>query len=226
MTIKISASSIKDYLVCSQRNYYRINYSGEGVQSKELLLGSLIHKVIEEFWDKQDKGLALVRELSVQYPIVDAKKFKKCVDNFYIHFSGLLESTDEIEKEFTIKHTKDVSIVGRMDRISDGTIFDWKSTERPPNDVEDDLQFILYYDAYKEIYKKTPSVFYASLMTGDLIRFKYNTKYADILYKKIIPEMVSDIKSGNFYRKGILAYGACTRCVFKTLCYKELGEEK
>jgi hypothetical protein len=197
--------------------------SGESIATKEMLLGNLIHQVIEKCWDNYDAGMVLLGLLENQYE-VDNKKFHKCINTFYDKFANLLEPTDEIEKVFDIDEDAYI-LTGKMDRISGTVIYDWKSTTNPPENIDNDIQFIIYHDAYKKLYSKTPTLFYASLVTGELIKFNYNNKYANILYYDIILNMLDSIHMGKYHREGLFGYKVCNRCTFKDICFRELGEE-
>lgn len=224
--IYLSASSIKDFIACEMKYDFRRLKFEESAKTEPLVIGSLVHEAIEKHWDNHDRAEQYVKNQFKLYNLTSKGKSKVliCLDNFFFNFSHLLSKEDEIEKFFKIKYSKDVIITGKIDRIISGHfVFDWKTTTKPPRDISNDAQFILYYNAYKELYKVFPSsVFYASLTTGKLIKYEENKLFTDKLYNEVIPKMIKTIRENSFVHTGLFGYNICNNCVFKDYCYAHL----
>ncbi len=224
--IYLSASSISDFLACSQRYKFRIfdssladRTSGDTSQS----IGSAVHKIIEKAWKKYDKKL--VSEVLTEFNISkDSAKEKVniCLNNFYSTISPMLSQKDLREYSFKIKYSSDIYIVGRVDLITeDGIVFDWKTGFEIPETINNNIQFILYHWAYKKLYNKLPKdVYYVSLTKNKLVRFSVDKFYYTELIDNIIPKISTSVKESNFYKEGIFK-GICGKCAFQKVCIKE-----
>ena len=114
-----------------------------------------------------------------------------------------------------------VFLVGKIDRISGGNIFDWKTARRPPSRLDTDVQFILYHFAYKTLFGKEPTgIYYGALSTGELVKYNHNEKYEELLLKSLLPKMIFDISQQNFQRDGLFKK-SCYRCNYKKDCLKD-----
>ena len=127
--IHISASLLKDYLECPLKAHWRSTYQVEIVETPYMVVGSLVHNIIEDFWNDKEQALFMAKEActmkGIQEPFLT--KVKDCVDNFFEHFAPLLSAEDKIEYRFKLPFGK-AFIVGKIDRItSTGIIIDWKT---------------------------------------------------------------------------------------------------
>ena len=61
MSIYLSASSIADFIKCSKMVEYRIKKPFPEVKSREMILGTIMHSVIEKGWEDRDKALELLQ---------------------------------------------------------------------------------------------------------------------------------------------------------------------
>lgn len=226
MPFHISASSIKDFVTCERRHYFRLNYSGEQEQNADMAAGSVVHNAIERFWDDERQAREYMSDSLASQKLgpTHASKVKKSIDNFFFYFQFLLSPEDLIEQEFRVPYSKGVDIVGKYDRIlKDGTLIDWKTSARPPEDISNDPQFIIYYESYRKLYGSHPTnVLYVALVTGKVVRYVPNPEYTGLLYNQVIPEMIKKIKRNEYHYTGLFRYKACEYCAFKTLCQKEL----
>jgi len=176
--IRLSASLIKDYLSCRKKGFYRINHPEQAIKTDDMIIGEIVHKVIEEDWNK-DMLFALehAQKIKEGYNIVDPdpkrlNRLNRCIKNFFINFKYLIRNDDEIEKFFRVPFLEDIAIMtGKMDRVTkDVIIIDWKTGGTFPKSIDNDIQFIIYYISYKQIYKEYPKkVFFVSLDKGKLI---------------------------------------------------------
>lgn len=224
MSIYISYSSLQDYLTCKKKLDFRLNYEGRSPQTPEMIMGDIVHKAVEDYWNDYDRAIRYITE-SVRTSIgsKDALTFCiNCFDNFQNNFLSILSDTDRSELSFKVPISKDVFVVGRMDRVTSSSIIDWKTSRHPPKSVDDHIQFILYHWAYTKMYGKPPAgVYYAALVSGRLIKYNYNKVKEDLLMKEVIPEMIRDIKTKNYVPDGIFKR-ACFNCVYNSVCLKEL----
>ena len=212
--INISASLVKDYIACSKKVSFRRAKPETAIQTPDMLAGTIVHRLIEDNIDNYEKYID-----ETNLDAGKKQKIKICMSNYHLNYRMLTSPTDGIEKFFKYPFSKGVNIVGKIDRIlSDGVVIDWKSGI-PPNSIDNDIQFLMYYEAYKHMYSKEPhSVFGIFLLKNKMLRYNHNPFFKDTVYNEIIPSIVSAIKSGDFYREGIFK-NICHNCSYKDVCY-------
>ena len=109
MKLRLSASSIKDYLECPKRFWYRTNQRDKSKVSGHVVFGSIVHEAIEEFDDaKSAIDWAVVEwatrmtpefefaEMTVPKP---PKSFTKQLGNYYTKIVPELPDKEPFEKE-------------------------------------------------------------------------------------------------------------------------------
>lgn len=224
--IKLSASSIKDFLSCPMKMHYRMTYSGQSIMSEEMIAGLIVHEIVEKYWDNKDKAFREVYTLINKYNLDSENmegRIKICLSNFFRDFVLVLSEKDSIEQNFKVNY-KGNNIVGRFDRVTkDGIIIDWKTSPKD-NDrfLSSDIQFIIYKKAYELLYKKEPkSIWYVSLLKNKIFPFVNDTSYTREFWDVIYPETVSKINKKEFTRRGLFT-GACHYCSYGVQCFKEL----
>lgn len=220
MAIHVSASALKDYISCSQKVYYRIFETGEAVQSREMLMGTITHKVLEKEWNNKANAASLIYKLCKENNLDTTAigSILHFVQTYFERFSVMIKDDDKIEKRFKVKLYDDVYLVGVFDRVTRGTIIDWKTTAKPPKRIDNDVQFILYDLAYNLIYKKPAEGLYlAALSDGSLVRYSESKLHSETLINSLIPEFVETIRKKSFKREGLFT-GACYRCPYKLQC--------
>lgn len=223
MAIHVSASSLNDFISCQQKTYYRLFEAGEAVPSREMIMGTIAHKVLEKHWDDKDKAFKLARQLSKQESLdpISTNTVESFVGTYFDRFAVMVREGDKIEKRFKVKLHDDVYLVGVFDRVSLGTIIDWKTNANPPKRIDNSVQFILYDLAYSLIYgKKAEGLYLAALKDGSLVRYTESRQHANVLTTQLIPQFVEAVRSKTFVKNGLFN-GACYRCPFKIPC---LGE--
>lgn len=223
--IYLSASSIKDFLSCERKYWYRRFASDRAETSEAATRGTAVHKAIEKYWNNSSKGYRYLHALPND---IDTVKATQALDTFYNRFQHLLNKNDLIENKFQINYSKGVRIIGVFDRVSEnGVIYDWKTNKRLPKDLDNDPQFILYHHAYSVLNQRFPaSIYFASLTYGRLVKFKYNNIKRDILLHQIIPDMLEHIKEKKFNPTGLYGYTTCNYCFYKEHCHSTLGLEE
>jgi hypothetical protein len=186
-----------------------------------MVIGEVVHKAIELHWDNMHLAREYVALELTNRMLVDKESIgfaDNCLANYFQTFKPFLADGDKIEIKFKIPFTPGVFIVGKIDRISNGNVFDWKTARSPATTISHSIQFILYNWAYKKLYNAEPSgVYYAALTTGKLIKFSYDAKAENILLAGLIPSAIRDIKSGNYLRNGVFRK-ACYRCSYSETC--------
>lgn len=227
MAIHVSASSLADYISCSQKVYYRIFKTEEGVEevpSREMLMGSITHKVLEKAWQNEEIALNLGKSLCDKEGIdaVGKSSVEHFIHTFFQVFGRMVNDGDMIEKRFKVKLYDDVYLVGVFDRITRGTVIDWKTNAKPPKNIDGNIQFILYDLAYNILYnKKAEGLYLAALKDGSLVRYKESKQHSEVLIHQVIPDFVEAVRKKSFVKTGLFN-GACYRCPYKIVC---LGEK-
>ncbi len=226
--ITVSASSIKDYLVCEAKIKYKFELPRDAIlaTTKEMAMGKLIHFVLEKEWRDKDKGLLLVYDLLETYGLLDTdyNEIAHYLNVFHTNFVQLCSEKDKIEYKFKIAFREDTYVVGKMDRIigDNSSIIDWKTSRYPPYTINDDIQFLIYYWAYKELFGRYPAnVYYGALIDGSLKTLKPNINYLETIFNEIIPRMVKDIKTGNYTHDGLFKYNVCKKCQYLLYCARK-----
>lgn len=217
--MNLSASGIKDFLKCSRSYQYRMEIPDEGIQTQEQAVGSAVHSIIEKSWKARNKDVE--KQVIEQYQLSDLTKLETCLNNYYSLYPQLLTEEDLTEQDFRVHLFEDVYLVGRMDRIipSKNMVIDWKTTTRSPSRIDNDIQFMIYYLAYKKLYNKEPSVImYAALFSNKNVYFKPDKFYIDILLNEIIPTIVYRRKNKIFTREGVFN-GSCRNCNYLSQCW-------
>lgn len=224
MPINISASLIEDFISCNRKVLFRLHRPEVAVQNREMVIGEVTHSAIEKFWDNNMEMqkyvyAELTKRLNDDFPAIEFAS--QCLNRFTEHFYPLLTDKDKIEKRFRIPIEKDVFLVGKMDRISNSSVFDWKTSRTVPKSLTYNPQFIVYNWAYEQIYKSPPAgVYFGSLTTGNLIMYKQDAVAEDALFSAVIPHIVAAIRGGDYVPNGIFK-GACYRCSYSSTCLKE-----
>jgi CRISPR/Cas system-associated exonuclease Cas4 (RecB family) len=213
--INISASLVKDYITCSKKVDFRRGRPETAIQTPDMFAGTIVHKIIEDDTDNYEK---FIDALELDYS--RKNKIKICMSNYQVNYKMLTSNKDEIEKYFKYSFSKGVNIVGKFDRIlPDGVVIDWKSNVSVPKTLDNDIQFLMYHEAYKQIYNKEPhSVFGIFLLKNKMIRYNHNEFFRTVVYHDIIPSIISAIKKGDFSREGIFK-GICDNCSYRSICY-------
>lgn len=223
--IRISESVIKDYLVCPKRVHYRINMPEESIATNAMALGTAVHTTLEKAWRSSKEALL---ELEIQLDKNNVKISReyayKSIANFFKSFQELVSEDDVIEKYFRIPVGNDIFLTGKLDRVSNGIVIDWKTGATEPEDIERDTQCMFYYTAYKKLYGKEPAgVYLVFLAKNKIISFVPNLTFLNEFENNTIPFVINGIRSNWYPRNGLFSYKACKNCSFQNICYTELG---
>jgi hypothetical protein len=215
--ISLSKTTITDYLKCPAIVYFKHNFQGESKPTPDMLVGTVLHDVVEKEWKDRNRAFRYLDE-QIKANSLESYgiKMKHCMDNFFKVFRPMLKDTDLIEYRFKTK-ISGFDVVGRIDRMNKVNIFDWK-TGKPPFSPETDLQLALYYIVFHKLFKRKPTfVGYCSLDLGKMAGGLPSQETIDTITKVVIPEVGNAIKNNVYYKKGLLVDG-CYNCICKELC--------
>ncbi len=172
--IHISASNLRDYWACNKRYQYRITSAKSSVATIYMTYGLIVHEGIERM-EKFSKPLESILEWSlhewekantvkVGFLGGDIPKPPRSFKNMYKSYVEKMkpkfaEGNAIVEKMFKLPYDKSrrIYITGKMDRIDDFGVYDWKTGARPPSENDlNDIQFYLYRWAHEKLYDKFP----------------------------------------------------------------------
>jgi hypothetical protein len=217
--IRLSASSIADFLKCSKMYQYRMERSEDSIDTEEQSIGNFVHEVVERnvYFTLDDP---LIDILLAEYNIEDTDKALRYLKNFTeLRENLILREDDKREFYFREKVNKGLQISGKMDRVNikDHIIYDWKASTSTKKYLSNDVQCIVYYMMYHKMFGSYPNVFIVNLHHKDIRPFYPKKEYIDTLFNKIIPKIVKEIKLNQFYKTGYFT-GSCYRCPFLGVC--------
>ena len=222
----ISQSAIKDFISCSKKYYYRVNFSEEAEKTIEMNIGLAVHEILEKYWHDSKEAVSNSDPILNKYGISDARNKNKVfflIENYFDRFYHMVSEDDIIEKMFTVPYKDNIFLTGKFDRINPKTdlVIDWKTGSLYYN-YSQDIQAIMYYTCYKTLFGKYPKVVYLSLKDSNMKIYTPDNLYIDMLYTEILPDMINAINSNSFVHTGFFN-NSCRYCSFKNLCHKELG---
>lgn len=219
MPIYLSASSISDFIKCPQKVLYRIKKLVPEVKSKEMIIGNSMHYILEKGWKSREVAYSLL-DYEVKHNELkraDRTKMEFMVDMFFLNFQERLGANDLIEYRFKLPMYDDVFLVGKMDRISAGNLYDWK-TGVTASQMSNDVQCIIYDYAFGKLFgREANSICVASLSSGKLIPYVRNPLYTSEIFERIIPKMIKAMKSDTYERLGMFNH-SCFKCPYKIGC--------
>lgn len=240
MKLRLSASSIKDYLECPKRFYYRTFHKDKSKVSNHVVFGSIVHEAIEEFDNGKDAVKWAVAQwaerMTPEFEFAEIKQvpkppksFTKMLGNYYTKIvpEFPIEKPQKTElffeipwSEITIDGKKsEVIILGKIDKIAGSNVYDWKTGARRPTKYQlQDFQFYLYSWAYEKMYGERPTVYYGHLNTGDIIPVQLNDYMRNDL-ASTVEHVVDNLRDERFHR--VTGYH-CGNCFYREFCYGEM----
>lgn len=224
--MNLNATNIMDFIVCPARFYYRTirKIETDLIETPELIFGKQMHQILEEYPKKWSSYAEAIKRYSHLFDGSQYDKFIAQLKSFDSNYKYFLSDDDFIEYNFKIDTDyPDVFITGRIDRITkDGMIIDWK-TGNLKDDLSTNIQAIIYKMAFSKIFGFPPkSVLFCSLKNNKMVSYAGLEKtkaIENLLFLEIIPAIV---ETTNFIHSGLFN-NACGFCMFKNVCYKELG---
>lgn len=206
-------------LACPYAAFLRYEAAIKGESSVWLALGNGLHYVLEyahkeqdfdlKTWAKMFKGeynrIIADEEVFVNYP--QLKKLEgEGIDMLEV-YHGQVESGQitrrpvDVEKEFSIPFLG-TKIVGRIDKVEEGAVIDYKSGRYKPDpwSLRHNLQLTTYYWAHNEIYGFYPKrLVWHHLRTGELVETERTVADIDNL-KRMIENALNMREQGMFHR--------------------------
>jgi len=233
----LSASSIKTYIQCPLKYYYTYE-QGHRTEAEYLFFGTVIHKVLER-WFQEDKDiLHIYNEEWSNASIISFRYFqlgKDLLNKFVERNNKDAILTLGFEQNFEIEIAPEVKIKGIIDRIDvvDGEtieIVDYKTsfTALTGYELEDDVQLSMYDLAASLMYPE----YSKRILTLDYLRYdKVRTQRTEEFrkdFKEWLIFLAAKIKNDNEPKGRINQY--CNFCENKEVCseYKKIqsGEIK
>jgi RecB family exonuclease len=234
MSEAFSASRIGTYQTCPRLYYYQ--YVDRQEQPKHILtlMGSALHKAIEAFYKQGAQPLPVFsKEFYGSLRQLDAAtglRGKESPGEVFMIGKSILEKIDwsfkplEIELGFNLpfpnKEHQVCDIRGFIDMIAeDGTLVDHKSGKTKPTKkkLSDNVQFLIYMWAYRQLYGQFPSkMYWHHLRTGELVEVTID-KYEERLVT--LTALIETIKSDTVFEK-VEQNGFCRNvCNFYEKCW-------
>lgn len=222
---------------CLLKFYYRYykRYEGDEPRNqKDLNFGTYIHKIFEDGYQLDTKGLVeLSLKLKEQYNISDNldKETEKCINNFVKDFNTKIEGETvgvELHDVIPLDKEHDINFEFVIDRVIKGKdggflVVDYKTgkKEKSKFDLYRDNQLKGYTYAVSEIFKVPVSKITAALFyprTGNLVPIKFQT--TDILqWKAKEIKKVWSIRKKNKEAMTVPSANVfCDYCQYKSLC--------
>jgi CRISPR/Cas system-associated exonuclease Cas4 (RecB family) len=229
----ISASSLGDFYKCPKSYYYRVNNKESAILSDDMIFGSVIHEAVELHDDPESCCEFAIAEWqkrsgdSYSKTRKPPKSIKNILKGYFKIIDEIKGTTDHMEmiREhfFRFQYRDDIMLVGKIDLIADGKIYDWKTGSAPPSNYNlYDLQFTTYWLAYREMYKVDPeSINYGWLYGGRT--YKVPMKEALLKNLDLAIDRMSEICYNMDNNVRILGY-QCNRCLYRGICHLELEE--
>lgn len=231
---KLSASAIRDYISCPYKLKYRMLVSGEAVKTPQMILGTIVHRVIENYkmWNTYAEGITLanhyLNEENISLPQEQINNMIEAIHNYNDSFREFSIGA-ESEYEFSIPlKSCGINIIGRMDILGKDYIVDWKVTGSMPSILHNDPQFILYDWAFEQINKIKPvKIMYVNVLRNEVATYFRNEYYFSNLFDEVIPGIVN---GKVFYPRGLYdyvraeKYRICHKCPFKQVCWSDFYE--
>lgn len=238
----LSASSLKDFMSCKIKYYYR-KLDGTYVTTVPLVRGTVVHEIIENYelgkiGGSKEAHLELNKELSlaltdenIEFTRYDSipkviKSSHKMLDNYFELKEG---EVIDVEKSFDIPMANGLyRLIGRIDQIirygdNKIAIVDLKTSAKEPTQFEilGDYQFTIYALAAQHLYEGSElSVFNFHLLSGKHIEYPRSTQDVSNM-KKLMFNVASELEDikGNWQDCHKNKGWHCNRCPYRLLCY-------
>lgn len=220
----ISQSAIRDWLSCNKRYYYRLKFKDKSVPSRAMVLGNYVHKILEDYSTNNIEAMEEITRYKDKYNLPDSEvsMLVSSVKGFFDNFTQLVTEDDSKEVQFTMPYSDEVSLTGKFDRITPNhMVIDWKTGKQRKN-LSNDVQSIIYSNAYTYLYGEVPTVIVAYLNSGSFTLYQADDLYVGTLFGEVIPAMIDSVYRDEYPHTGFFN-GSCYRCPFKQFCFEEMG---
>ncbi len=229
----LSASSVGDFYKCPKSYHYRVNNKESAILSDPMILGSVIHEAIELHddlesmttfavaeWEKRTRG-------TYSKPRKPPRSIKNLLKGYIKIRDDIIGTADHVlmDKEhfFRFQYRDDIMLVGKIDLIADGKIYDWKTGAVPPTNYGlYDPQFTTYWLAYRQIYKTDPEGIYYGWLYGNRL-YDVPMKEAQLKNLDLLLDRMAEICYNMDNVPRVMGY-QCNRCLYRGICYLEFEE--
>jgi hypothetical protein len=230
--LRLSATALKDLFSCEKMYYYRVHHSEAATLSDDIIFGNVIHNVIAKT-DNISNAMHYASELWKDKTQTDflghikkpPKDIEKVLNNYYTKILPTLgpRTNALIEHSFEIPWREDVKVVGKWDRIDRECVYDWKTgTNVPDIYTMNDIQFHIYWWAYRKIFKNDPKeLYYGHLGNGKVYNIGMNSAYLTNV-ELLLDKAAKQVYNGGEARE--TGY-QCRRCLYRGICWEEFVNE-
>jgi len=227
--LTLSASRLKTFSACPKQYYYAYIDKQDTKKHPAAVLGTAVHRTIERVYrDRTEPVSTFIREFDAEAEKCGVEDPRSKYKNDGIKMVGDFDYGKRIPKEseleFTLAFPNQAHplcmVHGYIDQAYDWGFVDLKTNARKPLQgvLDNDLQFIVYNWAYKEIYGQTAQQrIWQHLRTGEDLKADVEGK--EDLAARVI-ERILEADFTGIYDKNIGA--PCILCNYRAIC---LGTE-
>lgn len=241
--IKLSATSIKDYVVCRSKIRYRWLRLTDLPTGVALIKGGAIHDTIEKYEKSEitaeqipytyqellTTGLSNGNVVFTRWDSTNKllSSGQKMLENYLNNKLGKIEEVEwSFELDMTTPENIPYQIIGRIDQIvamgDKKCVVDLKSSRLKPTiyEILGDYQFSMYALAYKLEYGELPhKVYNFHLASGDYVEYPRTGSDIKSLIQKMdeIVVELNSIKEWKDYHKDKGWH--CNSCMYRDACY-------
>lgn len=237
--LRLSATALKDLFACEKMYYYRVHHPEAAALSDDIIFGSIIHNTIaktDNFLEATDYANQQWSNKTHPYKVINkdtevlpSKKFSKNInkvlDNYYTKILPTLGPRENalIEHTFEFPYKEGIKIVGKWDRIDRECVYDWKTgTFVPDIYMMNDIQFHIYWWAYRKVFKNDPkALYYGHLNNGTVYNISMNSAYlanVELLLDKAVKQVYNGVEARETGYQ-------CRRCLYRGICWEEFVNE-
>jgi hypothetical protein len=238
----VSASKIKVYKTCARQYQHKYitphNDRPEDHKNVAALLGTALHKAIEEYYTEQKSPIGVFQQVMAQtveewdvagYTIKALDYYPRAIKvgkDILTKFDWSRFTPQELEYSFTLPfptiENPITNITGFIDLIDmSGAIVDHKSSSYAPNmdALANDPQFLIYAWAMKQITGNLPyKVIWNHLRTGKLYEAAVLENY-DTKIDNLVLDIQALLTHGPYFARKNLDSVCLNQCSFYELCY-------
>lgn len=229
--VTLSASKLKTYNACPRKYWYEYVQHKSKMKHPAAVLGIAVHKTIERLHKEGDIPSGRIIVLADEYQKeslasevqMDARLFSdgvKMVDTYDIYKRTPIDTEKEFTLEFPNKAHALCKIKGYLDQVYNEGFIDLKTNKAKPmrGVLDNDLQFIIYTWAFKEIYGYEPELrLWNHLRTGEELEASTLNKVDQA--QRIIERVLESEFTGIY---DTCVGDACRICSYRLSC---LGRE-
>jgi PD-(D/E)XK nuclease superfamily len=205
--VRLSASKLKMYQKCPRMYLARYTHGDSGLNIWGII-GSAAHKAIEKYYKEGTHIVPTFYQAVAQSIHPDMEGFENAQSTQTTIGKGLagfdptiytpleVDGKLQLEKYFRLPYpNKDnpiCTLEGYIDMVTEEAVIDFKTGKDKPSKkaVENDLQFVIYYWAYEQLYGRAPkSIIYHRIRDNKQIIGK---KFSRATLDELIHAFISD----------------------------------